>query len=317
MKYSKFLFFVLFPFLGSAQCESLTILSLTINAFDEGRITIHAQNQGQEIFSYPGFKIYNNATDELISQEEVEFFGISGESWHNADHALQNIVPNDPYDLRIELWTNFYSELACTYTGIFTLLPSDICAQSTFGITVMSNEPLPETLVVSLSNSDGEEVLAFQAEFGKGMAFHYSDVCLAPGCYSAILTTNDAVISNPYQIFITSNAYGTEYSVLHEEFGASIEFTAAAWDDCSANDIAIPTYDHLPWAFPNPFNELLYLPAMASDSYAELLDSTGKLVWRTSESQMETGMLPPGVYYLRLIDAKQANPLRTTKVIRE
>lgn len=305
------------PFTGISQCDELTIVSVHINAFNEGKITVQALNDGQEIFSYPGFRIYNDANNELISQEEVEFFGIAGESWHNAEHSLQNIIPNHPYDLRVELWTDFYTELACTVTGLYILLPEDICAPSTLGITAMTNEPMPETLNISLSDSDGVEVLSDVAEFGEGMFARYSEICLAPGCYSAVITTNDAVITNAYQVFVSSIAYGTEYSVLHSDAGASIEFVAAAWADCEANGITDVGGENEFVIFPNPFQEVLNISGIASYSHIELTDASGRLIVRSTEGRIDTGNLPVGLYYLRFFEGDEGRPTAVKKVIRQ
>jgi hypothetical protein len=293
----NFIIFLLSPCFAIGQCEYLSILSVNVNAFDEGRLTIHAQNIGEDIFSYPGFRIYNE-DDELIAQENVEFFGISSDSYHNINHMLPMVIPDYAYDLRIELWTNFYSDLACTISGVFTLLPSEICAMSTFGIIAMTNEPVQETLSASLIDFEGMQVLDVTAEFGQGLNSYFSEVCLAPGCYTAYITSNNALVSNSYQTFISSIAYGTGYSELHEENGTAIQFSASVWSDCSVNDIQEPA-NSLPWAFPNPFSHELRFSGMPPNTRIELLDATGKMILTTTESKISTDLLPSGIYLLR------------------
>ena len=76
-------------------------------------------NPANELFSYPGFRVYN-ADDALLGQEEVDYYGISdGQLFRvNLNVTDENItLPQLGLQtiLFLELWTGFYDTFSCMF----------------------------------------------------------------------------------------------------------------------------------------------------------------------------------------------------------
>jgi uncharacterized protein (DUF779 family) len=101
--------------LGQSNCENMSVPGIHVNPFNMNELTLHSFNENDsEIFDYPGWRLYDES-GILIAEEQVQFFGIVG----NSIHSLNLIEPLD-YSVQsfygtLELWTGFYDVLECSY----------------------------------------------------------------------------------------------------------------------------------------------------------------------------------------------------------
>ena len=61
---------------GQSECESVSIVGIHVNPFNPNELRLHSLNESkQEIFSYPGWRVYNEE-GVLIAEEQIDLFGI-------------------------------------------------------------------------------------------------------------------------------------------------------------------------------------------------------------------------------------------------
>ena len=112
---------------GGTPCDSLVLLDVQWQAFSDTAIMVHVQNFSTTLFDYPNFILFD-ASGDTLAVETVNFFGIAGDSWHVLRIVDGAIVPEVPFNGRLELWTNFTSAIACTWQNTFELCPPPPCA---------------------------------------------------------------------------------------------------------------------------------------------------------------------------------------------
>jgi hypothetical protein len=108
---------------GPDDCELVTIECCDFN-LTRDTLTIQASNQSSNIFSYPGFILFDNNMD-TIAIETVNYYGIGS---YPQPHKLEIVAPlNIPFEGYLELHTLFFEEYACTF-------PLNIADTTTVGI---------------------------------------------------------------------------------------------------------------------------------------------------------------------------------------
>ena len=138
MKPKHLLFLFILPFSIFAQdphdCE---LVHIDCCDFDltEQTLTIQASNQSTNIFSYPGFILFDNNMDTLAI-ETVNYYGIGTfPQAHKLDIIKPVLLPFEGY---LELHTLFFGEYACTF-------PLSISDTSTVGI---ANNPALKSISI-------------------------------------------------------------------------------------------------------------------------------------------------------------------------
>lgn len=125
----KLIFYILllFPGILLAQdpddCADVTINCCDFNVTPHA-LTIQASNNSTNIFSYPGFILFDKNMD-TIAIETVNYYGIGT---YFQPHTLNIIAPiNFPFEGYLELHTLFYGSYECTF-------PLSIADTTTVGI---------------------------------------------------------------------------------------------------------------------------------------------------------------------------------------
>lgn len=103
------------PLLGRSQnlpaCDSVFIDCCTFDISPSNTLSIQVSNYSSNIFSYPGFILFNTNLD-TVAFETVNYYGIG---WDQT-HTLDIIHPfNLPFEGTFALYTGFYESLACTF----------------------------------------------------------------------------------------------------------------------------------------------------------------------------------------------------------
>ncbi|MCB0757636.1 MAG: T9SS type A sorting domain-containing protein [Flavobacteriales bacterium] len=112
---------------GSGGCDSLLIGSIQWAAFSDTALVLHAFNSSTTLFDYPGFLLLSDNGDTL-ARETVDLFGIGTESTHILNIPEGENMPVSPFNATLQLWTGFFSELACTWDRSIDLCPPDSCS---------------------------------------------------------------------------------------------------------------------------------------------------------------------------------------------
>jgi hypothetical protein len=277
-------------------CASLQIVSVQLNALNSEYITIKVLNESTEIFSYPGFRIYDS-DNNLVGEEEVFFFGIGEESVHEVAHSLGDIAAGEEYELTLELWTGFYEEMACSFSDGFILIPEDNCAAINMSLSQLWNTQSEENYLLTINDSEGNEVFSGFYDFPSPDGLYMDEFCLAQGCYEMLIGTDDAMISNT--LFVNLDE---EFSSVHLSDSAAAGLPVATipfgiWDSCEATDVGNEwTIDEAPLLYPNPARDWVMLP-QDSES-VEFYTTQGKKVGTglAVNRKLDVSFLAPGQY---------------------
>lgn len=171
-----------FTVLGDGgACDALTIASVQWHAFSDTAIVVHVQNNGPVGFDYPVFILFD-ANGDTLAKETVNFFAIAGDSWHVLRVVDGALIPQGPFEGRLELWTGFTSALACTWAGPFNLCPPPPC--SAIYPTVMNTGGALITATFGWAIQDGASIIASgQFELLGNQQIDSDTLCLPPGDY--------------------------------------------------------------------------------------------------------------------------------------
>ena len=215
-------------------CDSVLLDPVHVDPLNPGLIGIHVTNNSSGLFGYPGFRVYYN--DELVGEEEVDFFGIGPWSIHSVPHTMQDIVPGQEYDITIELWTGFYNEMVCSFEESSVLIPTDECHIVNFWATQLGDKQIMGPIIMELMDSDGNIVYTAFHEFSPDSPFFTEELCLDPGCYTGTFTTSDAVISADIN-FSFQSAEGGLVDILAVAGDAFVTLPFGIWSNCGPTAI--------------------------------------------------------------------------------
>ncbi len=270
----------IFTSMGVAQvnCFNINLDEVIRDPYDQNFITVHILNPESESINYPGIRIYNALTDELIGEESVNFFGIANESVHMVPITME-VVQAESYTLRIEIWSGFYENLECSFTDDFYLYPETFCTDSEIMVSLAGLEPGEDPFVLDISQN-GESVFSdsFILDSENPMYYQEPGTCLGIGCYDVVLTTSDAVISSTGYILQEGGWYSGTESIPFQAGDIAIEFSFSIFecatnnlDESKANDLNI---------YPNPSNSTIILDWGNAVGQADLsiYDINGNLI---------------------------------------
>jgi hypothetical protein len=285
---------------AQTPCEEVNILSVLIDPLNPEQLIITAENNGEELFDYPGFRAYD-AEMNLVGEEMVNFFGFVGITQFFMVHTLGDVEPGQEVELTLELWTGFYDELACSWTVDAVMIPEDECAEL-FLFFMHSNSTDPaDPLLYEIYDESDQLVLSGGIQLPAGPAYVEVPVCLPIGCYQATMSTSDAMISSEITM-----GMGPHYAV---ESGTAIIATAdpgdvvlyldfAVWTGCLVDDIHINLSPQV-LAWPNPTSSVMYIDGLARGTKIQVIDQSGRVVMEESYTNgLNLTPLQSGLYSL-------------------
>lgn len=281
-------------------CSQLTI-DVQLNPLNSNFIRVYVQNSSTEIFSYPGFRIYDE-DNNLIGEELVNLFGIGEESIHDIEHTLGEIQAGEAYTLSLELWTGFYESMACTFEDEFVLVPEDECANIGLTTSQIWGMEAQENYLVSIMDLEGNSFFDAVYEFPNENLTYFDEICLPQGCYELNISTDDAMISNT--LFATLSVGFSTINV-HDSALVGTPFTTipfGVWDSCVSTDINRPGLSsEAPLLYPNPARTWVMIPF--ENAQAEVYSVEGKLVTKLSavDRELNVSELSAGQYIVLLM----------------
>jgi hypothetical protein len=262
-------------------------------------MVISVTNDSFDIFSYPGFLVFDEDMNQ-VGQEEVMFFGIGSESVHFVEHTLENIQTGELYPLNMELWTGFYEELACTFGGEAILIP-DQCADINFWFNAGGGQSFEEDFSYNILDLEGLVVQSGVIPVSSDSLYHAFSFCLDPGCYTLQISTFDAVISNDLY-------FGVYHLMSNEDNGGVAsagsvmeEFEFSVYDNCIVTDVPKKELDHVV-IYPNPtLGNDVFLVGLGLDEIQVYAPDGRLLVTKNvnGDTSLDIEALPSGLYIIR------------------
>lgn len=187
---------------ASSPCDDLDLVSLKWAAFSDTAVVVHVQNNSSELFSYPNFILFD-AQGDTLAKETVNFFGIAGESWHVLRIVDGATVPDVPFTGTLELWTNFTTEVACSWSRSFELCPPAPCAELRPTLANLSSMLVTGTFNWVVYDEVG---IAGNGQFTLGANAQFADtaLCLPPGEYHVNVSPTDPGFMGILYYYVTA-----------------------------------------------------------------------------------------------------------------
>ena len=166
-------------------CDDLTIASVQWAAFSDEVIIIHVLNEGDG-FSYPTFVLLN-AVGDTIARETPNVIGMGPESWHSLSLNPDVEVPVGEFAATLHLWTNFFSEQACSWEMTVDLCPASECVTvfpyiGNFGGAIVNGSFAWSINDDAGAVANGTFVLTDEQQSAQ------AEVCLTPASHTLVVT---------------------------------------------------------------------------------------------------------------------------------
>ena len=176
----------------SAQdpCNSVEIVDVRYDAFSDTTLLVQVINNSSDIFSYPGFILYDTNGD-TIAKETVFYFGIGQEHISEMSLLPDALIVGDTFQGTLELWTGFYTSLACTFEISEPLCRDTICHTLVFDLTNFGGALVVADYTYTIVDDLGG-VQVSKAFSLMDTVQHYADtLCLPGGAYTLAVSTDD------------------------------------------------------------------------------------------------------------------------------
>ena len=189
------LFFILFALAmqqawGQSPCDGVQIGDIRYDAFRDSVLLVEVANNSGDIFSYPGFILYD-AGGDTIAMETVNFFGIGGEQIHSLTLHAGAGAPTEVLDGSLELWMLFYDSLACTFPVSEPLCPDTVCSNIVLNLGNLGGALINADYTFTLKNGLGNTLYTAAFTLADTVQFFEDTVCLPIGDYSLEIYTAD------------------------------------------------------------------------------------------------------------------------------
>lgn len=170
---------------GGPDCDDLTIISVQWATFSDTAITVHITNE-EVRFDYPAFVLLT-VDGDTIASETTNFFAIANESWHTLDLHPDANVPVGVFPGRLDLWTGFFGELACSWDMTIDLCPSSECVTVHPYIGNFGSAMVDGSFAWSIQDDIGSVANGTFVLDGEQQSDE-ADVCLTPANYTLVVT---------------------------------------------------------------------------------------------------------------------------------
>lgn len=290
MKHLASLFLTCFlAFSVSAQttCDSLFVEGIHVNPFNEDQIILHCNNTAiSQIYSYPGWKILD-LDGNLIAEEQVNFFGITGETFHILDIVQPLDYEQESFTGVVEIWSGFSQTLECSFEMEVFLWRIDELTDDPYGCVPVtyhfygSSEVAGEVLI-SLNHQDQmfwEESVSWEPGewMSLEMATWLPSECLQQlSCYELLLNSDSNLDLFNLTLNVEIDGYSinyTNYLLQGYDSLGSINFSPYG-GDCI--EISVAEIDEDFVVYPNP----------VKSSSTLFVEGNGKVQWYSLEGKL-------------------------------
>lgn len=163
-------------------CDGLDILSVQYSPFTDTVIIVQVVNNGDELFSYPGFVLINSDGDTL-ALEIVSYFGIGQQSVHHLNVRPGISDPTDVFQGVLELYSGFFDTHECSWPMDEVLCVTEACADMVIGFENWGGALVLGNFTFTVTDSTGSEVAAGAFAMTEEQQYWQQTVCLPPGTY--------------------------------------------------------------------------------------------------------------------------------------
>lgn len=191
MRHSLVLLPLLFAVVtASAQdpCDDLDILSIRYSPFTDTVIIIEVVNNGQELFSYPGFVLISNEGDTL-ALETVNYFGIGEQSVHHLTVRPGIAEPTDVFLGVLQLYSGFFNTFECSWALDSSLCAAEECQDMVLGFENWGGALVLGDFTYTLADSTGSEVASGAFTMTENEQYWQQTLCMTPGTYTYSVTS--------------------------------------------------------------------------------------------------------------------------------
>ncbi len=294
---------------GGGGCEGLEITSIMYEAFGDSLIEVHVTNAGPGLYSYPGFILYNGNGD-TVAIETVDLFGIGEVSTHrlsihpDADQTIPSFGGS------LQLWTNFYDSLNCTFPVEVELCPP-ACATIIPYVTNLGGAITNNTFTYTISGPDGEMATG-ELLLADELQSDTDTICLPPGEYTMQVEAGSGPgAGQPWAGVLTPGNFGGPQQPMASP-PVQIEFSF--YEQCTEIiDVIDGPRDHSGLRFRQTVDQLLIEREDGPIGTIVLMDAKGAILRAEdasgSQAQITIGDLAAGVYILKINGKKGSEHL--------
>lgn len=284
---------------ASSPCSELELLSVQWAAFSDTAVMVHVQNNSSELFSYPNFILFN-AQGDTLAKEAVDLFAISGDSWHVLRIRPGATIPVVPFSGRLELWTDFTTDLACSWGSTFELCPPPPCTELRPTVANMSGMLVTGTFNW-LVYDDTDLIANGQFTLGANAQIADTALCLPPGEYHVNVSPVDPGFMGILQYYVTApGGQSTPTMPVTASLPVLLPFTF--YGPCISGSQGITELAATP-LYSAPSNGGLHVWTSDGAPLGPLwlFDVQGRLIFNTTAStdRLFVPTPTPGVYVLR------------------
>ena len=221
-------------------CAGVTITSVRYHPFTDTAIVVQLVNSGPGLFSYPGFVLINDNGDTL-AVEEVNFFGIGQESMHILPVNPSIADPLDIFTGDLELHTNFYDTLACSWPLNESLCVTESCADMVIGLQNWGGALVVGDFAWSVTDTAGNSIDSGNMTMVDSIQYWTHTICAPPGMY----IYNMEALTEP-------SGGGPHITVSDSEgfYGPQI-YAPLDWFNQTGTDLEVPFFLHCASTEPN------------------------------------------------------------------
>ncbi|MCF8257204.1 MAG: T9SS type A sorting domain-containing protein [Flavobacteriales bacterium] len=214
-------------------CDDLDILSVRYSPFTDTVIIVEVANNGEEIFSYPGFVLINSDGDTL-ALETVNYFGIGQQSVHHLTVRPGIAAPTDVFQGVLELYSDFFNMQECSWAMDSVLCVTEECEGLVIGFENWGGALVLGDFTFALTDSTGSEVAAGAFTMTAEEQYWQQTICLRPGSYTYSVTALGEPSGGGPTMTVASGPW----------FGSAGMSQPFPWYDALSFDMEVPFYLH-------------------------------------------------------------------------
>lgn len=188
---------------SSAQtlCDLVQIVDIRYDAFRDS-LLVHVTNASPDIFSYPGFILYD-AQGDTIAKETPNFFGIGSEQVHTLAIYPGFDGLSEVIDGKLELWIWFYDSLACSFDISEPVCPETNCNELVFSFGNLGGALTFGFFHYSVLDSAGAVLVEVDFNLEEQVQAFADTICLPNGDYTLQLSADEGSIGGQpfYQLY--------------------------------------------------------------------------------------------------------------------
>lgn len=297
------------------NCDSLTVLDVKLNPFDNTQIMVRsAYTDFDHFITYPGFSLVNDQ-ELVLAWEEVDFFGMSLEQIHQLEILNLDVYEDIPVTATLELWSFNYDYLECTLPGEFLLWPAEECTELNLTFNLLQTDSAHGHIAATLFDSSGALLDSLSFNLDTANALVSLPFCLPKGCDYQVLIESEGVnvegltYSLQYRDFLAVGASGTlqvDTTLSHNFDVYGCVFTGG-----EEPEFTEPQFE----LFPNPTNGYVAVqfPKNSTSQWqaVSVFTTAGVQVYRRERGsapgntlKIDCSAWQPGVYLLYVENAK-------------